>query len=154
MTRSCRGTACQSVMYSLSIVLPCIHDYPATRARFKIQASNKWVHSFMQRRGLSLRLATTNKELSTPAMQTILFHWRNKFAELFRSTPGHLLYNMDETSVYLDAPATRTVERIGARLVEIGTTKHELDRVAGCCASVEQARWSLRCSSSSATRRR
>jgi hypothetical protein len=100
------------------------------RTRYNILASNKWVQGFMQRRRLSLRLATTNKELSTVAMRTVLFHWRNKFAELFRSTPGDLLYNMDETSVYLDAPAARTVERIAARCVEIGTTKHELDRVA------------------------
>ena len=104
------------------------------RAEFKgvkgFKAGNTWVRGFMRRRRLSLRVSTTNKELSTLPMLTIRFNYRSMFAELFFLTPGHLLFNMDETSVYLDMPAGRTVERTGARSVEIGTTKHERDRVA------------------------
>jgi hypothetical protein len=104
------------------------------RAEFKAvngcKAGNTWVAAFMMRRRLSMRVSTTNKELSTLPMLTIRFNYRSMFAELFFLTPGHLLYNMDETSVYLDMPAGRTVERTGARSVEIGTTKHERDRVA------------------------
>ena len=37
---------------------------------------------------------------------------------------------MDETAVYLDAPGNRTIDRIGAHRVEIGTTKHEKCRVS------------------------
>jgi hypothetical protein len=36
---------------------------------------------------------------------------------------------MDETSIYLDAPGNRTIDEIGAHTVEIGTTKHEKDRL-------------------------
>ena len=35
------------------------------RAQYGILASNKWVQGFMKRRGLRMRLRTTNKEVST-----------------------------------------------------------------------------------------
>jgi hypothetical protein len=100
------------------------------REEYKINAGQKWVQDFMRRRRFSMRLATTNKEVNTEKMKLLKFHWCNRHAELFLNTSGSLLFNLDETSVYLDQPAARTVERIGAVSVEIATTKHELDRVA------------------------
>ena len=45
------------------------------------------------------------------------------------------LWNMDETSVYLDMPPAKTLDLVGAKSVEIATTKHEYTRVAVvlCC---------------------
>ena len=62
----------------------------------------------MKRQGFSKRLRTTAKEVTTLAMQEIGFHWRNRFAPIFIHRHPHLLLNMDETSMYLDAPSNRT----------------------------------------------
>ena len=45
------------------------------------------------------------------------------------------LWNMDETSVYLDMPPSKTLDLVGAKSVEIATTQHEYIRVAVvlCC---------------------
>jgi DDE superfamily endonuclease len=99
------------------------------RAQYDIVASNKWVQGFMKRRGLRMRLRTTDKEVSTERIQTIAREYRNKHAALFATHSHALLFNMDETPIYLDAPGNRTVDRVGAKTVEIGTTKHEKDRV-------------------------
>jgi hypothetical protein len=57
------------------------------RAEFKgvkgFKAGDTWVKGFMRRRRLSLRVSTTNKELSTLPMLTIRFNYRSMFAELF-----------------------------------------------------------------------
>ena len=84
----------------------------------------------MKRQGFSMRLRTTNKDVTTGPMQDIGFHWRNKIAPVFIHQHPHLLLNMDETSMYLDAPSNRTVEEVGAKVVEIGTTHHYKSRLA------------------------
>ena len=84
----------------------------------------------MQRQGFSMRLRTTAKEVTTQAMQEIGFHRRNKFAPIFMHRHPHLLLNMDETSMYLDAPSNRAVDEVGARTIEIGTTHHYKSRLA------------------------
>ena len=91
---------------------------------------DKWVAGFMQRQCLSLRLATTNKNVTSPAMRITQFHFRNKLAATCHTFDTMLMYNMDETSVTLDQPGTRTVDRIGTKCVPIGTTGHQCDRVA------------------------
>jgi hypothetical protein len=107
-----------------------IHIQLAARAKFGITAGDKWVQGFMKRQRLSIRLRTTTKDVTTPHMQEIGFHWRNKFAHVFSLSHPYVLLNMDETSVYLDAPSNRTVDEIGAKTVEIGTTHHDKSRVS------------------------
>ena len=107
-----------------------IHIQLAARAKFGITAGDKWVQGFMKRQGFSMRLRTTAKEVTTQAMQEIGFHWRNKFAPVFMHQHPHLLLNMDETSMYLDAPSNRTVDEVGAKTIEIGTTHHYKSRLA------------------------
>ena len=106
------------------------------RAQYGIVASNKWVQGFMKRRGLRMRLRITDKEVSTDRMQTIAREYRNKHAALFATHSHALLFNMDETPIYLDAPGNRTVDRVGAKTVEIGTTKHEKDRVSSTVVGI------------------
>jgi transposase len=107
-----------------------IHIQLAARAKYGIKAGDKWVQGFMKRQGFSMRLRTTAKEVTTQSMQEIGFHWRNKFAPVFMQNHPYLLLNMDETSMYLDAPSNRTVDEIGAKTVEIGTTHHYKSRLA------------------------
>ena len=90
----------------------------------------KWVNGFMERRNFSVRLATTNKPVTSIAMRLTQFHYRNRLVARFHSSNPTVIYNMDETSVTLDAPGTRTVERKGAKCVPIKTTGHQCDRVA------------------------
>ena len=94
------------------------------------QAGSKWVTFFMARRNLTVRLATTNKAVTTPEMRTLQFHFRNKLVSEYHHVDPLLIYNMDETSVTLDAPGLRTVDRVGAKCVEIATTGHHFKRVA------------------------
>jgi hypothetical protein len=100
------------------------------RERFRIKAGNKWVQGFMARHRLSLRRKTTTKEVTTARMQEIKRHYQNRHAELFATASWFNLFNMDETSVYRDAPGDRTVDEVGAKTVEIGSTQHDADRVA------------------------
>jgi hypothetical protein len=99
------------------------------RELFGIKAGNKWAQGFMARHR-SLRRKTTTKEVTTTRMQEIRRHYQNKYAELFATVSWFNLFNMDETSVYRDAPGDRTVDEVGAKTVEIGSTQHDADRVA------------------------
>ena len=94
------------------------------------QAGNQWASGFMERWKLSVRLATTNKAVSTPDMRRVQFHFRNKLAAEYHDVNPLFMYNMDETSVTLDAPGLRTVAPNGSKCVEIATTGHEFTRVA------------------------
>jgi hypothetical protein len=107
-----------------------IHIQLAARSKFGIKAGDKWVQGFMKRQNFSMRLRTTNKDVTTQPMQDIRFHWRNRFAPTFMHRHPYLLFNMDETSMYLDAPSNRTVDEVGAKVVEIGTTHHYKSRLA------------------------
>ena len=99
------------------------------RRRYHIKASDMWLQGFMRRRGLCMRLRSTNKEVNTEKMQIIARHFRNKYASLFATKSHFLIFDMDETPLYLDAPGNRTIDKIGAKSVEIATTGHEKDRV-------------------------
>ena len=52
-----------------------------------------------------------------------------------RRIDSSTLWNMDETSVYLDMPPAKTLDLVGATSIEIATTRHEYTRVAVvlCC---------------------
>ena len=83
-----------------------------------------------------MRLRTTGKDVNTPQIQALAREFRDTMAPVFATHPHALLFNMDETPVYLDAPGNRTIDRIGAKTVEIGTTHHEKQRVtAVLCVS-------------------
>jgi hypothetical protein len=102
----------------------------------KFKASNKWAQAWMKRQGLSLRLRTTGKEVTTAEMQAKAADYRVQVQPIFTQYTDIKIWNMDETSIYLDAPGNRTIDEIGAHTVEIGTTKHEKDRLtAVLCVS-------------------
>jgi hypothetical protein len=115
-----------------------VHRFRVTKMMIKFRAKelfgktvkDKWARGFMRRQGLCMRKKTTTKEVSTDRMMEIKYHWTNKNAELFTTTAWDLLFNMDETSVFRDAPGDRTVDEKGVKTVEIGTTQHDADRVA------------------------
>ena len=100
------------------------------RERFGIVASNKWAQGFMDRWRWSVRRITTNKEVTTERMQGFKFHWQNQNIDRLRGLPPSLVFNMDETCVYLDMPADYTVARKGSPTVEIASTQHDGHRVA------------------------
>ena len=110
----------------------------SVRQTFK--ASAKFALSFMKRWRLSHRARTTTKDISSTKVLQSAMVWQARFWK--RSFPIHgewinssTLWNMDETSVYLDMPPAKTLDMVGAKSVEIATTKHEYTRVAVvlCC---------------------
>jgi hypothetical protein len=93
------------------------------------EASDSWLAGFFERNGMSLRKRTTTKTVNTPAMQRIAAEYRRHVFELLAKTPRSLIINMDESPIYLDCPSLYTIDEKNADTVEIGTSKHERDRV-------------------------
>jgi hypothetical protein len=100
------------------------------KERYDVELGRKGIAGLMRRQRLSERKRTTTKEVNTPRMLEIKRHWTNKFASFFATTNHQWIINIDETSVYRDAPGDRTIDEIGAKTVEIGSTQHDADRVA------------------------
>ena len=107
------------------------------------KASAKFALSFIKRWRLSQRARTTTKEISTFKVSIAVLGWRAYFWKRMRRPDGNwvdpaTLWNMDETSVYLDMPPAKTLDMVGAKSVEIATTRHEYTRVAVvlCCNRV------------------
>ena len=78
--------------------------------------------------GLEDRIRTTTKQLTGEAAPEIKQQFQNAFAGMFGTKHFSLIYHCDETSVNLDAPGNRTMRK-GVDIVEIGTSRHDLDRV-------------------------
>ena len=100
------------------------------KRRWGIPASSKWVSGWMERQRLCMRLRTTHKEIDTERMREVKEQYQNKMARLFNTVSHHLIFNIDETAVFFDAPHNRTIDEIGARSVEIGHTEHYADRIS------------------------
>ena len=98
--------------------------------QYGVELGRKGIANLLRRQRLSDRKRTTTKEVNTPRMQEIKRHWTNKFASFFATTNHQWIINIDETSVYRDAPGDSTIDEIGAKTVEIGSTQHDADRVA------------------------
>ena len=108
--------------------------------RQSFKASAKFALPFMRRWRLSQRARTTTKNISSAKVLRLAMSWQVQFWK--RSFPVHgerihpsTLWNMDETSVYLDMPPAKTLDMVGAKSVEIATTQHDYTRVAVvlCC---------------------
>ena len=110
------------------------------REKYGVPASNHWMQGFMQRRDWSMRLRTTDKEVNTDKVRSWATQFRNKVSSMFSMKSHALIFNMDETPLYLDAPGNRTLEKKGAKSVEIASTKHEKQRfTAVLCVSCSGA---------------
>jgi hypothetical protein len=71
----------------------------------EVKCSNGWLSSFLQRYNYSLRrVSSTVRELPSNYKDIIndFFNSNSKFSNINRSC----IYNMDETSIYLDMPGT------------------------------------------------
>ena len=96
---------------------------------FSLEVGEHCVRGFMKRWRWTVRLRTITKQVTGEEAQLTKEPFQAFFAAMFYTKHPCLIYNCDESSVYLDAPRSRTVERVGAEVVEIGTGGHELDRV-------------------------
>jgi hypothetical protein len=85
--------------------------------RQSFKASAKFALSFMKRWRLSQRARTTTKDISSAKILQLATSWRAQFWQ--RRVDTSSLWNMDETSVYLDMPPAKTLDLIGAKSVEI-----------------------------------
>ena len=100
------------------------------KEKYDVELGRKGIAGLMRRQRLGDRKRTTTKEVNTPRMQEIKRHWTDRFASFFATTNHRWIINIDETSVYRDAPGDYTIDEIGAKTVEIGSTQHDRDRVA------------------------
>jgi hypothetical protein len=108
--------------------------------RQSFKASAKFALSFMRRWRLSQRARTTTKDISSAKVLKLAMSWQAQFWKKRYRVDGEridpsTLWNMDETSVYLDMPPSKTLDMVGVKSVEIATTQHEYTRVAVvlCC---------------------
>ena len=61
-----------------------------------------------------MRLRTCQKEIDTERMREVKQH-QNKMTLLCNTVNHHLIFNIDETAVFSDAPHNRTIDELGAR---------------------------------------
>ena len=121
-----RGPPARAV--SLADIIRFASNKYACRLRQRT-LSNRWVQNFLRRARLSFRRRTTIKDLDSPAILDIAAAYRVLHRRTFERSDLRVVYNMDETGVTFDAPATRTVEVKGAKAVHITTSGHDKDRV-------------------------
>ena len=96
---------------------------------FNLVVIEHCVRKFMQRWKWSVRKRTTTKQVTGVDAQRCKEAFGHLMAGMLAGKPHWCTFNCDETSINLDAPGNYTVERLGAPVVEIGTSGHELDRV-------------------------
>ena len=108
--------------------------------RQSFKASAKFALSFTRRWRLAQRARTTTKDICSAKVLKLALSWQAQFWKKKFPARGEWinpvsLWNMDETSVYLDMPPSKTLDLVGAKSVEIATTQHEYTRVAVvlCC---------------------
>ena len=74
------------------------------KKHWNIPASSKWVQGWMKRMGLTMRIRTTYKEVSTERMKVLKQQYQAKVADFFHFYSHHNILNCDETLVFYGAP--------------------------------------------------
>ncbi len=98
-------------------------------------ASNGWLVRFLKRHRLSLRRVTT-KSRKPPNNSIDIIKTFLGDNQMLHGIDRSTIFNMDETSVYLDFPSNYTYDQIGSQTVPSYTTGNTKTRLsAAFCAS-------------------
>ena len=81
----------------------------------------QWVHDFMKRRRLCVRVRTRKAQITNAAMQSVKQDYNQRIMTSFNThiRDPHYLVNMDETAVYLNCSPSRTVHQEVGKTVSI-----------------------------------
>ncbi|CAF1075178.1 unnamed protein product [Brachionus calyciflorus] len=96
------------------------------------QASDGWLGGWLDRLNKTFRrVTTTGRDLPTNYSHTIA-NFLNQTQNVLRNNNFNRskIFNMDETSIYLDCPSRYTYENKGAKRVKIDTNGAELVRIS------------------------
>ncbi|KAI5152846.1 hypothetical protein ENBRE01_3057 [Enteropsectra breve] len=97
--------------------------------------SGRWINGFLKRNSLSVRQITHvgQEDNSTPDLKkTVALNWLEKVNRYTESLSSRLIFNMDETPIYVDMAGSRTISFLGEKTTEIvstGSTKTRLSVV-------------------------
>ncbi len=91
-------------------------------------ASNGWLLNFAKRHNLALRrISSTGRDLTTNGVDVV----KKFFVSLENKVKNHReIFNMDETSIYLDFPSNYTYAKKGSKRVIAQTTGNEKTRLS------------------------
>ena len=112
--------------------LQFLHDHP-TLAHANFQASEGWFYRFLRRRKLFLRRVTTSERDLPQNVDKIIDNFLKDCHENFvipSSFDLSNVANMDQTSIYLAAPETKTYTSIRDKRVAATTTGQTQTRVS------------------------
>ena len=106
------------------------------------QASDGWLHKFMERWNFTIRQKTTVGQALPANLVSKVANFIKFCAQqrLDHSFQPNAIGNMDETAIWLDMPGSTTVDVIGAKSVPLKTTGHEKERVTVCLAAFADGR--------------
>ena len=113
----------------------------SSNSQSNFKASRGWLQRYFKRFHRSLRrrthLATQNNKTPTITRNIVLEHLTSLsyLASLYEKKN---IFNMDETPLYVDMPATTTIEYIGEKTVDVvsgGYEKHRISVVLTICAN-------------------
>ena len=114
--------------------------YAQNIQQIPFQASDGWLQGWLARHDKTYsRVTTTGRDLPNNYMQLIAAFLTNTI-ENFRSTNWNRskIYNIDETSIYLDCPSRYTFADKGAKRVKIDTNGAEMVPMAAADLDEEE----------------
>ena len=106
--------------------------YPNDINQFSFQASDGWLGGWLDRFNKTFRRVTkTGRDLPINYSQTIA-NFLNQTQVVFRNQhfDRSKIFNMDETTIYLDCPSRYTYEKRGVKRVKIDTNGAEFLRIS------------------------
>lgn len=101
-------------------------------------ASTGWFQNFKRRKHISFRrISSSGRELGSAFIGLVQeFTRENSLLNVNRDLGS--IFNMDETSIYLDFPSPYTYDKRGSKRVKAATSGHEQTRIsAAFCASAD-----------------
>ncbi|CAF1085979.1 unnamed protein product [Brachionus calyciflorus] len=130
-----RNLGCCITAHSIkSKAIECFNElYKNTEeGMYEFQCSNGWLNNFLKRKNFTLRRITTSgRELPKDSINII----KSFFTECQKVTnesdfEPEILFNMDETTIYLDFPTNFTYESKGAKRVKATTCGGEKAKIS------------------------
>ena len=116
---------------ALSLIKPVLPSF---------KASDGWLRKFLRRHNLVLRARTSIAQLLPADLEAKLVVFRQNLRQIRENGdfPYAFIANMDETLVYFDMVAGKTIDRKGKKSITVCTTKSEKRHITAvlCCTAL------------------
>jgi hypothetical protein len=118
------------VISGFTIKVKAIEFWRQTDQVVDFKASDGWLRRFLNRFNYTRRrLTTSGRELPANSLDVIK-KWIDDLQNVLHNVDRAQIINMDETSIYLDAPSNYTYTKKGSRRVKVTTSGNERTRMS------------------------